>query len=223
MSADSKLLVRDLGRVAYDDAMAVMHDLHVARVAGAAPDALLILEHDPPVITKGRRLHDVAIPREGEILKRGIQIRQADRGGLLTSHAPGQIVAYFVLNLEDYFSGIGSLVQALEGVLLGFLARHGVTGRVDPDHPGIWVGHSKIASLGLRVEQGVTKHGISLNVSNDLDIYGLFDPCGLSGNTMTTMEIAAGTKPVSVQALRSELAECFRAALAAAFKPLSAA
>lgn len=205
------MTVFDPGRVSYDDAMRLMEERHALRLAGSASDAIFVLEHDPPVITKGRRLHDVPVPRQEEILARGIQIRQADRGGLLTYHGPGQIVAYFVLRLEDYFTGIGALVQTLEGVLVEFLSRHGVVANTDPAHPGIWVGGKKIASLGLRVERGVTKHGISLNVNNDLRVYDLFDPCGLSGNTMTTLDEAIGARrDAPLGKLAAELAEGFR-------------
>lgn len=214
MNDETRLTVFDLGRVPYDEAMRVMEDRHACRLAGTASDAVFVLEHDPPVITKGRRLHDVPVPRQDEILARGIQIRQTDRGGLLTYHGPGQIVVYFVLRLEDYFTGIGALVRTLEDVLMEFLSRRGVSANVDPSHPGIWTGGKKIASLGLRVERGVTKHGIALNVNNDLGVYALFDPCGLSGNAMTTLDAVAGTgSKASPRVLATALADEFRVRL----------
>lgn len=183
----AEIQIKNLGLVSYDNAMEIMEDLHADRIRGAGVDTLLVLEHFP-VITKGRRLIDVKIPNEEAIVARGIQIRQADRGGLLTYHGPGQIVLYFILKLEDYFDGVAGMVAMIEKTLQGFLATQGVLANVVKDHPGLWVNGFKIASLGLRVSQGVTKHGLSLNLMNDLVVYNLFDPCGMSGQSMTNFE-----------------------------------
>ena len=179
--------IKDLKKISYPDAMQIMDDLHAARVQNKVPDTILVLEHHP-VITKGRRLDGTPIPNEGKIRARGITICQTDRGGLLTYHAPGQIVLYFILRLTDSFRGISELVAALEAGIQEFLSNLGVEAQIKKDHPGIWVGERKVASLGLRVADGVTKHGIALNVSNDMSAYALFDPCGLTGNTMTNLE-----------------------------------
>lgn len=168
-----------------------MENLHTQCRKGLAPSTLLVLQH-PPVITKGRRLAGVKIPREDEIISNGIQIREADRGGLLTYHGPGQIVIYFILELTKYFDGISGMVSLIENTLLEFLLEHGVCGEIRQGHPGVWVGERKIASLGLRIQDGVTKHGLALNVCNDLNVYNLFDPCGLSGATMTKLELVSG-------------------------------
>lgn len=182
------LEIKHLGLIDYDEAMALMADLHGKRCLNQMADTILVLEHHP-VITKGRRIHSERIPFEDKIESQGIQIRPANRGGLLTYHGPGQIVVYFVLRLEDHFDGVSSFVCHLERCLQAFLKQNfAIESRVDPDHPGIWVGPQKIASLGLRVSQGVTSHGVALNVSNDLSVYQLFSPCGLSSQTMTNLE-----------------------------------
>lgn len=166
--------------------MGQMQDLHTQRVANAVPDTLLLLQHDP-VITKGRRLEGEKIPNEKNILKKGIAIEQTDRGGLLTYHGPGQIVIYFIFRVEDYFSGVSEMVKGIEEVLFDFLKNHGVKARIQEGHPGVWVKDKKIVSIGLRVSQGVTRHGIAFNIANDLSVYDLFDPCGLSGAVMTSL------------------------------------
>lgn len=181
------LVIKNLKLISYPDAMQIMDAMHAERVQNLCEDTLLVLEHNP-VITKGRRLTDVTIPNEDQIRARGIAICQTDRGGLLTYHAPGQIVVYFILRLTDSFHGISELVAALEVGIQKFLSDLGVQSQIKKDHPGIWVGERKVASLGLRVADGVTKHGIALNVSNDMSAYALFDPCGLAGNTMTSLE-----------------------------------
>jgi lipoate-protein ligase B len=189
----AEIQIRNLGLISYDNAMSVMEDLHSERCQNRIPDTILVLEHFP-VITKGRRLQDQKIPREDEIAASGIQIRQADRGGLLTYHGPGQIVVYFILRLDEYFDGISTMVALIESTLKDFFSTQRVVAETVADHPGIWVQGRKIASLGLRVASGVTKHGISVNFSNDLSAYSLFDPCGLSGTTMTNLENVTGRK-----------------------------
>jgi len=189
-----KINVKNLGLISYDDGMRVMKDLHAKRCANLIPDTMLVLQHHP-VITKGRRMHGQDIPFHPELKKRGVQIREADRGGLLTYHGPGQIVVYFIVRFSDYFSGITDMVKIIEKSLQGYLKTHSVITRLLPDHPGIWVGPKKIASIGLRVSKGVTTHGISLNINNELDVYQLFDPCGMSGNNMTNLSQTLNRNP----------------------------
>lgn len=160
---------------------------HSQRVDCEIEDTVFLVEHQP-VITRGRRLQGQKIPLQDEIEKRGILVCDADRGGLLTHHGPGQIVVYFVVQLKNYAEGIGGFVAQLETILLDFIQTQGVTASLRPGHPGVWVEEKKIASLGLRVEQGVTRHGISVNICNDLSVYQLFDPCGLSGATITNLQ-----------------------------------
>lgn len=188
--------VQHLGVVDYDTAMAKMNALHAQRVAGQISDTILILEH-PAVITRGRKMQDQPLMAEQQLTELGVQIRNADRGGELTYHGPGQIVVYFILHLQTYAKGIADFVKILELALIDFLQAQGVTARIEADHPGIWVGEKKLASLGLRVSAGITKHGIALNVRNDLSVYQWFAPCGLSGETMTNLEMCLGQKIAS--------------------------
>ena len=178
--------IQNWGQISYAQAIKQMQVLHAKRVKKEISDTLLLLQHDP-VITKGRRLEGEAVPDEKNILKKGIAIEQTDRGGLLTYHGPGQVVIYFVFCVEDYFSGVVVMVQEIEKVLLNFLKVYGVKAQIRKDHPGIWIEEKKIASIGLRVSQGVTRHGIAFNIANDLLVYDLFNPCGLSGNVMTSL------------------------------------
>ncbi len=176
---------------------------HQDCVTGAGGNQVFFLEHDA-VITKGRRLHGSSIPQEQKILESGIEIREADRGGLLTYHGPGQLVVYFVLRLQEYFPGISQMVHELELMIQSYLLHHGLVGRTDEAHPGIWVNDRKVASIGLRVSDGVTRHGISLNLNTDLSVYQLFDPCGLTGQTMGNIgELVSN--PVSLSEAKQEL------------------
>lgn len=183
--------VRQLGLMSYPDAMRLMDALHGQRARHEIPDTLLVLEH-PQVISKGRRMQGEPIPNEKKILEHGIAIHQADRGGLLTYHGPGQLVFYLIFEVAKYFDGVSAMIAGVEKIMLDYLTELGVAACVKQDHPGIWVGAHKIASVGFRVSEGVTKHGVSLNVSNDLGVYHLFDPCGLTGATMTNLQNCLG-------------------------------
>jgi lipoate-protein ligase B len=202
--------VKNLGLISYDDGMAIMEDLHAKRVDNKVANTLLVLQHES-VITKGRRMHGQSVPNQAKLEAAGIQVREADRGGLLTYHGPGQIVVYFVVRFADCFTSITDMVRSIEATLQKFLLKHGIETRIDPEHPGIWVGDKKIASIGLRVSQGVTKHGIALNICNDMSVYKLFDPCGMTGNTMTNLEevLGAKIKKDSLLSMQEQLAEVF--------------
>lgn len=176
-----------MGTSSYAEAMAFMDDLHAKRVRGQVPDTLLVLEHHP-VISKGRRLQGVIIPNQKKILEQGIQIHETDRGGLLTYHGPGQIVFYFIFEVARYFEGVSHMVHGVERLLVNYLDGLGTQSRCRTDHPGIWVNEKKIGSVGFRVAEGVTKHGVSLNVACDLSVYDLFDPCGLTGASMSSLK-----------------------------------
>jgi lipoate-protein ligase B len=191
LSNIKKLKISHLGRLSHDDAMMQMYEVHEQVLRGRSDGELLIVEHEP-VITKGRRLKDHVIAFHEEISKRQVVIRDVDRGGLLTFHGPGQIIVYFVLRVHDYFQGVRELVSYLEEVLIAVLADHNIVAHKHSEFPGVWVGDHKLASIGLRVTAGVTTHGISLNVNNDLSIYNYFEPCGLSGEVMTNMETVLG-------------------------------
>lgn len=205
-----KIEIKKLDVISYDDAMVIMKDLHQKRSEDSISDMLLVLQH-PAVITKGRRLHGQEIPFQQKIEANGIQVRDADRGGLLTFHGPGQIVIYFIIKFEEYFNGISAMVSGIEKVMQNFLKRFDVPTYLDKDHPGIWVDGKKIVSIGLRVSKGVTTHGLAFNVASDLDVYRYFNPCGLSGEVMTNMEkvLARKLTPATIKEMEHVLAEDF--------------
>lgn len=189
--------IQKLGLISYDNAMKVMSDLHAKRCRNECPDTLLVMQHTP-VITKGRRLHNQDVQFHPKIAEMGVEIRNADRGGLLTYHGPGQIVVYFIVKFADYFAGALDMVKTIELGLIDFLKEQGIESRIVPEHPGIWVGEKKVCSIGLRVTDGVTSNGIALNVCNDMEVFRLFDPCGMSGDCMTSMQDVLG-RPIDVK------------------------
>lgn len=197
--------IKKLGLVSYDDAEQLMRELHGQRVAGFINDTLLVLQHHP-VITRGRQLKDVSIDFDPMLKTMGVEIRHADRGGLLTYHGPGQIVVYFILKVQDYFKGVGDMVRAIEDTLIDFLKSLNVAAGLKESCPGIWVGGKKIGSVGFRIARDVTTHGIALNVVNGLEVYNHFKPCGLLGSTMTNLREVSGRDDLNLEDLSNRLA-----------------
>jgi len=184
---------RWLGRVDYDVAHTLQKRLVNDRAAGAIPDQLLLLEH-PPVLTLGRNsdpAHILAAPEE--LAARGIGIHRVERGGEVTYHGPGQLVAYPIVAIAARGLLLRPLVRALEAALVATCAAFGVEAARRDGHPGCWCDPDgpaprKIGALGLRVERGVTYHGIALNVSVNLADFELIDPCGMPGVVSTSIE-----------------------------------
>jgi lipoyl(octanoyl) transferase len=175
-----KCQVRELGRIAYGPALALQQELIAARKAGAAPDHLLLLEH-PHVITLGRNGHHENLLASGEILERaGIQFFPTDRGGDVTYHGPGQLVAYPILDLREWKRDVGAFVRAIEQTIIDTLADYGIAAGRIPTLTGVWVDGRKMAAIGVHISRWVTSHGLALNVSTDLTYFQYIVPCGLT-------------------------------------------
>jgi len=183
---------RWLGRVEYDVAHALQKRLLAERAAGDIGDQLLLLEH-PPVLTLGRHsdpAHVLASP--SQLAARGIAVHRVERGGEVTYHGPGQLVAYPIIAVAARGLLLRPLVRALESALVATCAAFGVRAARRDGHPGCWCDAEgadprKIGALGLRVERGVTYHGVALNVSVDLADFELIDPCGMPGVVSTSI------------------------------------
>jgi lipoate-protein ligase B len=197
MPAGPAITARWLGRVDYRQAWDLQKRLAAARAAGAIGDQLLLLEH-PVVLTLGRHADPghVLAP-EPLLAARGIELIRVERGGEVTYHGPGQLVAYPIIRLDDRALLLRPYVRALEAAMAETCARLGVPAGRRDGHPGCWVGVDgplprKIGALGVRIERGVAYHGIALNVSVDLRDFGLIDACGMPGLRSTSIEAELG-------------------------------
>lgn len=208
--ADRTLAVRYPGRVEYADALAMQAELVERRRRGEVPDTLLLLEH-PHVITLGSSAHrDHVLLSEPELAARGIGLFETGRGGDVTYHGPGQLVAYPILDLKPDRKDLHLYLRSLEDVLLGTLSAFAITGRRDDSATGVWVDDAKVAAIGIRVSSGwITSHGFALNTDTDLSFFDTIVPCGLSGRPVTSVSRLLGrtvtpreTAPAVVQALR---------------------
>ncbi len=192
--------VRRLGPSDFEATYAAMRHFTASRDAHT-PDELWILEH-PPVYTTG------AAGRSGHIPTRGdIPLIKVDRGGQITYHGPGQAVVYVLIDLRRRGLTVRALVHLLERTAIAVLASYGVRGETRPGAPGVYVNDAKIASLGLRVRNGASYHGVSLNVDVDLRPFLAIDPCGYPGMTVT--RLADFGVPASCSEVGERLAALF--------------
>jgi lipoyl(octanoyl) transferase len=184
-----------LGRnVPYAEALALQQRVRAARQEELIPDTVLTLEHDP-VYTRGRRSDPAELPfGDAWYAERGIDIVDVDRGGKVTYHGPGQLVAYPIVRVTD----VMAFVEQLESVMTDALAEEHVPARgrahEGRDFTGVWVGDRKIGSIGLHISHGVTMHGLSINVDADLQPFEWIVPCGLGGVAMTSVEGETGRR-----------------------------
>jgi lipoate-protein ligase B len=199
------LEVRDLGSIAYGEAMALQDTLVAARIAEEIPDTLLLLEHTP-VITLGRRgsLADVYLS-ESELARRGIAIARTTRGGLVTYHGPGQLVGYPIVRLGPLGLSVPCYVRALELSIVAALAELDVEAYVDEQHVGVWTSAGKIAAIGVAQRHGVTLHGFAVNLQPDLEHFGLINPCGIGALGVTSAAALLG-HAVDIAAFKSTMA-----------------
>ena len=220
------LHARWLGRVDYAEAHALQKRLVDDRASGTIGDQLLLLEH-PPVLTLGRQSDPVHIlATDAELAARGIAVERTERGGEVTYHGRGQLVAYPIVRLHDRGLLVRPFVRALEAALVETCAAEGVPAARRDGHPGCWcdpdgASPRKIGALGLRVERGVSYHGIALNVTVDLADFELIDPCGMPGveSTSIARELGQPTAPpstASVERAAGIFARAFAAAIGAA-------
>jgi len=172
------LRVKRLGRVDYQPTFEAMQAFTATRTA-ETPDELWIVEH-PPVYTLGQAGKPEHILRDI-----GIPIVQIDRGGQVTYHGPGQVVIYLLLNLNRLKIKVRELVTAIEQGIIDFLAAQGLAAERRDGAPGVYVGDAKIAALGLKIKNGCSYHGLSLNVDMDLSPFAAINPCGYAGLKVT--------------------------------------
>ena len=175
------MIVRHLGQVGYEPTWRRMQEFTAARDANCE-DEIWLLEH-PPVFTLGQ-----AGKAEHLLRDVGIPVVKVDRGGQITYHGPGQLVAYLLIDLRRRDVKVREMVRKMEQALIDLLAEYGIMGERLSGAPGVYVDGAKIAALGLRVRNGCSFHGLALNVDMDLSPYQAINPCGYAGMAVTQMK-----------------------------------
>ena len=192
--------VRDLGRMSYEACLDLQRELVEERKAGTIRDTLLLVEHDS-VFTLGRRKTSPAnVVNPGDI-----PVVEVERGGDVTWHGPGQIVAYPIFKLRDEERDLNQVLRKLEDALIRVLNVVGLQGGRKENHTGVWCQGKKLVSVGVAVTGWVTYHGIALNVACDLSAFARINPCGLDAQVMSSLE-ALGATSLPVDQLRALVA-----------------
>lgn len=187
--------IRLPGRTPYAQGLALQRERRLAVEAGEANNALFLLEHEA-VFTLGRNFEEEnLLLTEDALAARGITVSKADRGGDVTYHGPGQLVAYPVLNLREWKLSIRWYLRSLEQVLINQLAGYGLKGERVDGFTGVWVDGAKVAAIGIGIHDWVTYHGIALNVDPDMSHFGLIVPCGIRDKPVTSLRQLLGSTP----------------------------
>jgi lipoate-protein ligase B len=219
----------------YQEAWDLQECLH-AEVQTGAEEALILLEH-PPTITLGRRVADAQknlLAPPALLHQLGVQVVESDRGGDITYHGPGQLVAYPIIRLQDHALSVSAYVHGLEQIVIRTLADFGVHAFTDPTAVGVWVDSippnahgtrsvnsstpAKIAAIGVRIKRGVSLHGLALNLTTDLSHFSLINPCGLN-RPVTSLHHLKGDSAPDMPALRSALTRHAQSAFATVARP----
>ncbi len=202
--------VMDLGKMAYTQALARQQQAHQQVQQGHCRGYLLLVEH-PPVITLSRRksASEHLIANETTLQSLGIEIQPTDRGGDITYHGPGQLVAYPILRLLDFQMNIGRYMRLLETIVIDLLKPLGLVGVREPGNTGVWVDHQKICAMGVRIRRGVSMHGLALNVNPDLSHFKTIVPCGLADRQVTSIHQCLGDQAPSMDPIKTQLIQQF--------------
>ena len=181
-------MILDLGTIDYEDALKIQHGLVNQRRLGIISDSILILEH-PPVFTIGRSgSRENLLADESALIQKGIKVIDADRGGDITFHGPGQIVSYPILDLKNRSMDLHRYLRDLEEVAISFLKIYGVRGSRKKEATGVWVDESKIVSIGIAAKDWITYHGLSVNVNVDTGFFSMINPCGFKDLKVTSLK-----------------------------------
>lgn len=219
--------VQDLGRISYAAAYELQRAEHARllaqreNTAHATPcpmGTIFLVEHVPPVITVSRRADAPThvLVSDERLASLGVQRVETDRGGDVTWHGPGQIVAYLVLDLNLVGLRVHGYLRMLEGAVIDTLAAFGLVGVREQGATGVWIGGAKVCAFGVRLSRWISMHGLALNVQPDLRQFDLIVPCGLHGRRVTSMQRELGAAAPTLDAVRTVLVEQLLRAIDAA-------
>lgn len=214
------LHLRQLGVVRYADGLALQQQLREQRCEDRIPDTLLLLQHHPVLTTTRRWGREHLLASEEMLAARGVEIHETDRGGDITAHAPGQLVAYPILKLEGEERDLPRYVRNLEGAVMDVLQQHGLTGHRIEGEAGVWMEPvhehgkwEKVCAIGVKGSRFVMSHGLALNVTTDLSIFDLIVPCGLGHRGVTSMQSRLGPRTPTMDVVEKQLAQALARSL----------
>jgi lipoyl(octanoyl) transferase len=205
-----RLLVVDLGRLDFGEALDLQRAVSMARITGAVPDDVLLTVEHPPVVTLGRSTKGDNLQLSNALLAaRGVARFDIERGGDATFHGPGQLVGYPIVDLKQHRQDLHWYLRQVEESLIVALSTVGLqAGRVS-SFTGVWIDDRKIASIGVHARDWVTRHGFALNVNTDLSYFDLFVPCGIADVVMTSTQQELGRNAPSFAAMQRATVTAF--------------
>lgn len=217
-SKKMRCIVYQLGSIRYDAAFHLQKKFLHQKLNGEPADVLLLLEH-PPTITIGKagKLENILVS-QAWLAREGISLFFTDRGGDVTYHGPGQLVAYPIIDLKRRGRDIRKYIYELEEVIIRTLKDFSMEAYRDENYPGVWVEGKQIAAIGLKVSRWVSTHGIALNVNTNLDYFSLIKPCGFP-NVKAISISKLLSRDISVQTVAERLTVHFSKVFQAHMEP----
>lgn len=198
----------DLGLVGYVEALERQKEA-AAKVRDGGPGTLFLLEH-PPVITFGRNGGEEHLPFDRDFFAaRSVAVLRSSRGGSITCHFPGQLVAYPVLRIDKRPGGLRSFFADIETCAIRALDSFGLAAGQMPGRPGVWIEGRKICSVGIAVKHWISCHGLSLNVARDLALFEMVTPCGLAGVRATSLHRELDRDDIGMSAVKAAFGKAF--------------
>ena len=208
--------VIDLGRLPYEPALSLQRQRNLAVSQGDADEALLLVEHGPVITLIQRRgIREHVLASSDRLKQLGIEVQATDRGGDVTYHGPGQLVAYPIVRLQDHGLNLGRYMRLLEAAVIDTLGYFDIGGQAETGATGVWVplatgGNpsattAKVCAMGVRVRKNTTMHGLALNVTTDLSHFQTIDPCGLGGRPVTSLFQLLGDRCPTMEAVKLQL------------------
>ncbi len=215
------LNIQDIGKIAYEPALELQRKVHAMVLErrheeDSSPFNLLLVEHDPPVLTVSKRpsAREHLIATEAQLEQAGVVVCQTDRGGDITYHGPGQLVGYPICDLNELHLRLHGYMRFLEDCIIEVLQRFDIRGKRDHCATGVWVNNAKICAMGVRVSRWISMHGFALNVQPDMTHFNLIVPCGLAGRQVTSMAELLGGDCPSMDEVKAVTSEVFTHAIA---------
>lgn len=197
----------DLGRKPYQESYDLQKEIQSAQIDGKIPSLLIFVEHNPVITVSKRSTEDEIVAPKKVLERRGIEVAQTDRGGQVTYHGPGQIVAYLLFDLEKHGKDLHEFLRRLEESIINVLAKYDLKGYRSKGRTGVWVGKEKICAMGIHVRRWWTTHGLALNVNTDLNHFGLIIPCGIRDRGVTSFQQILEDKAPSYEQAKTDLKE----------------
>ena len=215
-----ELHIQDLKKMAYEPCLEVQRELQRAVIAGreqsdSSPFHLILVEHDPPVITVSKRptATNHLLATEEQLQLAGVQVCATDRGGDITYHGPGQLVGYPICDLNALSLRLHGYMRFLEQNIIDVLTQFGIEAHRDMCATGVWIGNAKICAMGVRLSRWVSMHGFALNVAPNMSDFQLIVPCGLEGRSVTSMKEILGEQCPTIEEVKEVVSEQFSTAI----------